>query len=131
MKTIPRLLPLLAPLLLAGCIGMTLDAGALEPHVYLSGDTAEPPEVVGRFEEKTRSSWLLWGAVELDQVNPEGILLRELARFDGDAIRGLRVVTRRDFLDVLLTGLTLGLYTQRTMKLEGTVVRGASGPGEP
>lgn len=106
---------------------MTVDLRALEPHVYLSGETRSDVVSLGRFEESTRGSWFLWGLVALDAPRPEALIRRAIEERGGEAVTRLRITTERTFLDATATFLTLGLYSQRTMRLEGTVVGSAAG----
>lgn len=119
-----RLLPTLAlPLLLSSCIGMTVDMVGLEPHVYLSGDARGETTALGSFAATTRASWLLWGLVELEEAEPADVVRQVVERGGGDGVVRLEITTQRTFLDSALTLLTLGVYSQRSMKLTGTVVR--------
>jgi hypothetical protein len=112
-------------LALPGCYPMTIDATDLEPHIYLNSETADdaPPEPVSGFEARTRGSWLFWGLVTLDDPAVSDALAREIRRADGSAVMDVRVVTQRTFVDGLLGVITLGIYGQRTTRIEGTVVR--------
>lgn len=104
---------------------MTIDATDLEPHVYLNEETVEdaPPEAIAEFEARTKGSWLFWGLVTLDHPAVSDALEREIRRAGGTAAADVRVVTRRTFVDGLLGVITLGIYGQRTTRIEGTVVR--------
>lgn len=115
--------------LLSGCARMSVDMRGLEPHVHLSGDARGEVTALGDFRESTRSSWLLWGLVELQDAAPARVVARALERAGGDAVVRLRITTQRTLLDSAVTLVTLGLYTQRTMRLEGVVVGVA--PAEP
>lgn len=115
----------LAVAALPGCYVMHIDATDLEPHVQLSGQSAAgaAPTAVSEFSAETRGSWLFWGLVQLDEPQVSDALAREIRRADGTAATDVRVVTQRKFIDGLLEVITLGIYGQRTTRIEGTVVR--------
>ena len=121
----PALLLPLALGVLPGCSAMDIDATALEPHVYLNRQTADgdAPEPVGEFEARTKGSWLLWGLVDLDEPEVGEALEREIARAGGGAATNVVVVTQQTFMDGFLGVITLGIYTQRSTFIRGTVVR--------
>jgi len=112
---------------LTGCYRMTIDAGALEPHVYLSTQARGPVEPVARFDGSATGSWLFWGLVQLEDAQVEKVVEREVARLRGDAVTGLTLRTQQRFIDAFLEAITLGIYGQRTVFVEGTVVRYAGG----
>lgn len=110
----------------SGCYKLDIDATALEPHVYMSGPATVRGGAgtnVGTVEAKTTGSWLLWGLLPMKDPDVDGLIQRELARTSGTAVHGLNIRTQQTFVDGLLSAVTLGLYGQRTVFIDGTVVR--------
>lgn len=116
---------------LPGCHRMTIDATGLEPHVYMSADARDAAaERLGRLEAEDDSSWLFWGLLSLREADVESLVERELARANGDAVTGMRIVTTQTFVDGLVEALTLGVYARRTLRVDGIIVRqGPAGGG--
>ena len=111
---------------LSGCYKLDIDATALEPHVYMSGPATVrggAGQNVGSLDAKTTGSWALWGLLPLKEPDVDGLIQRELARSSGTAVHGLSIRTQQTFVDGLLSAITFGLYGQRTVFVEGTVVR--------
>ena len=110
----------------SGCYKLDIDATQLEPHVYMSGPATVrggAGQSVGSLDAKTTGSWLLFGLLPLREPDVDGLIQRELARTGGTAVHGLSIRTQQTFLDGFLSVLTFNLYGQRSVFVEGTIVR--------
>ena len=111
------LLVLLPPVL--GACAHRFDARGVGVPVTMAGANAQP--VPGeRFEVTTRAVFLLWGTVPVREPSLEKTLAAELV--DGSAVGDLRIRVRSRWSDVLITGLTLGIITPRSVTYEGVIV---------
>lgn len=110
----------------SGCYKLDIDATALEPHVYMSGPATVrggAGQNVGSLDAKTTGSWLLFGLLPLKEPDVDGLIQRELARSGGTSVHGLSIKSQQTFVDGLLSAITLGIYGQRSVFVEGTVIR--------
>jgi hypothetical protein len=110
-----------AALALSGCFTMEIDATPMQPTVRMTGPAGQP--TIGQFEGRTTGSWLLWGLLPLSEPNVTDVLEREIRRLNGSGVTSVELTTQQTFLDGLLSGLTLGLYGQRTTFVRGMVVQ--------
>lgn len=79
-------------------------------------------DVVGSFETKQRTSWLIFGLVSLRAAEVEEIVAREIARYDGDAATNVRVTAQYDATDVIVTMIVGGIYNSRSYRVTGDIV---------
>ena len=73
-----------------------------------------------RFRVTGHAVYGFWGLVRIAQPSLQKSLATQLG--DGKGIADLRVRIRSRFGDLLITGLTLGLVTPRSVTFEGVVV---------
>jgi hypothetical protein len=116
----PRLRHLgLAALLAAGACTQTFDATSLGVPATMAavpGDTAQGTA----FRTTAHTVHGLFGLVPISQANLRKALSRQLV--GGQGISNLKIKTKSRWLDVLVTGLTLGLIVPRTVIYEGTII---------
>lgn len=108
----------LALLLTAGC-ALTVDARSLGVPATLSSEAGQPPQGAA-FQVNTHAVYALWGAISLKKPSVRKQLASQL--IGGTGIQNVRVRVRSRWTDLLVTGLTLGLITPRTVTVEGVVV---------
>jgi hypothetical protein len=75
------------------------------------------------FRVTTRASHLLWGLVPARRPSLQEALARQLGA--GAAVHELRIHARKRWSDVLVTGLTMGLYSTTSVTYEGVITRAA------
>lgn len=108
----------------AGCTQMVIEANRVRQNVYFGhGIETEKFTRVGEFTATSRGSWALFGLVPLNQPDLQEILKREISRLNGNGVINLKIITQQTFVDGLISAVTLGLYSVRTMKVSGTVVK--------
>lgn len=109
----------LIPLLLATACTQTFDATTLGVPVTMA---AAPGETVqGKpFKMSTHTVHGLWGLVTISQANLRKGLATQLV--GAEQVTNLKIRSKSRWLDVVLTGLTLGLIVPRTVTYEGVVI---------
>jgi hypothetical protein len=123
-KAFATLAVLAFPLLTAGCYKMDVDARGLQPHLYMSGHQAAPTELqtAGTFDIEARQGWLLWGLSPLRSPDIESLVAEEVRLRGGSGVASTTITTENTFVDGLLSALTLGIYSRRTIRVEGVIV---------
>jgi hypothetical protein len=101
----------------AGC-AQSFDATSLGVPATMSAAPGETPEGTP-FRTTAHSVHGIFGLVTLSQANLQKALARQLV--GGQGITNLKIKTKSRWLDVLVTGLTLGLVVPRTVVFEGVV----------
>jgi hypothetical protein len=113
------LLPLgLLPLLVGAC-AHRFDARSVGVPVTMAAPNAQPA-VGERFSVTSRAVFLLWGAVPVSEPSLEKVLAAQLV--NGTGVADLRIKVRSRWSDVLITGLTLGILTPRSVTYEGVIL---------
>jgi hypothetical protein len=75
------------------------------------------------FEVKLNAHHWLLGLVKGEQPNTQQAISGHVR--PGDQLKELKVVFRHSFVDNLLAGVTLGIYTPVTVEVQGVVVQAA------
>jgi len=112
-----RTLGLLAALAAVACT-QTFDATSLgvpATMAALPGDTTQGTP----FHATAHTVHGLFGLVPISQANLRKALARQLV--GGQGISNLKIKTKSRWMDVLVTGLTLGLVVPRTVIYEGKI----------
>ena len=111
-------LRLLAFVLGAGACTQTFDATSLGVPATMAvapGDTTQGTP----FRSTAHTVHGLFGLVTVRQANLRKSLARQLV--GGEGISNLKIRTKSGWLDVLVTGLTLGLIVPRTVTYTGVI----------
>jgi hypothetical protein len=126
MRRLPPALVLVL-VLAAGACSQTFDATTLGVAVSM----APPADTTGTvaFRSSAKSVHLLFGLFTISQANLQKALARQLV--GGQQVSSVKITTKSRWIDVLLTGLTLGVVVPRTVIYEGVVSGTAGGPPEP
>ena len=115
----PRLRHLgVAALVAAGACTQSFDATSLGVPATMAsvpGDTTQGTA----FRTTAHTVHGLFGLVPISQANLRKALSRQLV--GGQGISNLKIKTKSRWLDVLVTGITLGLIVPRTVIYEGTI----------
>lgn len=117
-----RILPavLVASVLLAGCQRLAIDSKEVPANkVYFT--TLKGAKVIGALEETQTATWLFWGLVPAAQPDAAQALNAYLR--GNQRIQNLEIRTEQSILDSVISTLTLGLYTQRSVVYSGEVVQ--------
>lgn len=98
-----------------GCATIKMESD-LEKPVSMTSMRGTP---VRDFVVNTRAIWLFWGLVDLSVPEFDQMIGPYAA--DRAGIQKLEIKTQYGFLDLVVTGLTDGIITMRTIKIQGQV----------
>jgi len=114
------LVALAGALTLSGC-ALTFDAGDLGVPTSLAEPTQAPPQGTA-FRVTKHPVFLLWGLAGASRPNAEDVLAGQAGT--GARIANLRIKVRSRWSDLLVTALTAGVISPRSVTFEGIVVPG-------
>jgi hypothetical protein len=102
-----------------GCIQQKFDATSLGVPATMAAPPGEVTE--GKpFRTTSHSVHGLFGMVTITQANLNKNLAQQLV--GGTGVAQLKITTKSGWLDMLVTGLTLGLIVPRTVVYEGVII---------
>lgn len=110
-------------LVVSGC-ALTFDAAHLGVPVTMAEPAAADTGGTS-FRVTKHPVFLMWGLIPAGQPNLEDVLAGQVGT--GASIASLKIRVRSRWSDLLITGLTLGVFTPRSVTFEGVVV-GATKP---
>ena len=116
------LLALAGALTLSGC-ALTFDAGDLGVPTSLAEPAQAPPQGTA-FRITKHPVFLLWGLAGASRPNAEDVLAGQVGT--GARIANLKIKVRSRWSDLLVTVLTAGVITPRSVTFEGIVVPAAA-----
>ena len=121
-RSIARAALLALVLAVSGC-ALTFDAAHLGVPVTMA-DPAAADTGAGAtpFRVTKHPVFLMWGLIPAGQPNLEDVLAGQVGT--GASIASLKIRVRSRWSDLLITGLTLGVFTPRSVTFEGVVVGG-------
>ena len=105
-------------LAVGGC-AMTFDSTRLGVPVTMAGASSSPPSGTP-FRVTRHPTFVIWGAFTIAEARLEDVLAGQVGT--GVGVAQLRVRIRARWTDLLITGLTAGLLSPRTVTFEGVVV---------
>ncbi len=105
-------------LTVSGC-ALTFDATDLGVPTSLA-EPAQTPPPGEPFRVTKRPVFLFWGLVGASRPNAEDVLAGQVGT--GARIANLKIKVRARWSDLLVTGLTAGLISPRSVTFEGVVV---------
>ena len=111
-------------LTLSGC-AMTFDATDLGVPTSLAESARTPPQGTA-FKVTKRPVYLLWGLTAASRPNAEDVLAGQVG--NGARVANLRIKVRSRWNDLLVTVLTAGLVSPRSVTFEGVVVPATPAP---
>src|SRR4029077_7741083 len=106
---------------LSGC-AMTFDAADFGVPTSFAESAQAPPQGTP-FRITKRPVYLLWGLTAASRPNAEDVLAGQVGT--GRRVANLRIKVRARWSDLLVTVLTAGLISPRSVTLEGVVVPAA------
>ena len=109
-------------LTLSGC-AMTFDATDLGVPTSLAESAQTPPQGTP-FRITKHPVYLLWGLTAASRPNAEDVLAGQVGT--GARVANLRIKVRARWSDLLVTVLTAGLASPRSVTFEGVVVSGTA-----
>jgi hypothetical protein len=114
-----RIVIALSLVLVSGACSLTYDATTLGLPATLSSSASEPAQGA-HFEVTTRAVWGLWGLVPLSKPDIQKALAHQVG--DASSVADIKIKSKARISDILITGITLGLLSTRSVTVEGTVV---------
>jgi len=117
----------LTVLLGAAACATTYDATHLGVPVTLADSTAGTAGTA--FRVTKHPVFVLWGAVTAAEPNLEDLFAGQVGT--GAALTQVRIHSRMTWTDLLITALTAGFLSPRTVTFEGQIVGGAAPAGAP
>ncbi len=103
----------------ASACALTFDSTRLGVPVVLA-DTARAPAGGTPFRVTKHPVFFGWGFATIAEPNLEDVLAGQVGT--GAKITNLRIRVRARWTDLLVTGLTLGLFSPRSVTFDGVVV---------
>jgi len=103
----------------SGC-ALTFDATDLGVPTSMAEAAQTPPQGEA-FRVTKHPVYLLWGLVGTSRPNAEDVLAGQVGT--GSRIANLRIKVRSRWPDLLVTALTLGVVSPRSVTFEGVVLR--------
>lgn len=111
----------LACTLSAGGCAMTFDATGFGVPTSMAESAQAPPVQGAAFRITKHPTFFFWGLAGAARPNAEDVLAGQVGT--GRRIANLRIKVRSRWSDLLVTAITAGLVTPRTVTFEGIVVR--------
>jgi hypothetical protein len=112
-------LVLLLAVLSSAC-AQSFDATGLGVPATMASAASQPPQG-DRFSVTNRAVYGLWGIIKIKEPSLRKALAAQLA--GGSGVADLKIKVRSRFIDVLVTGLTLGIIVPRAVTFEGVVTK--------
>ena len=119
-RTVTRVGLAALALTVSGC-ALTFDARDLGVPTSLAEPAQSPPQGAP-FRVTRHPVFLLWGLAGASRPNAEDVLAGQVGT--GARIANLRIKVRSRWSDLLVTALTAGLISPRSVTFEGVVVPG-------
>jgi len=114
-------------LTVSGC-ALSFDATELGVPTSMAESAQAAPQGTP-FRVTKHPVWLLWGLIGAARPNAEDVLAGQAGT--GARIANLRIKVRSRWPDLLVTALTLGVVTPRSVTFEGVVVPGTAAASSP
>jgi hypothetical protein len=102
----------------AGC-AQTFDARGVAVPVTMASQGVDTVDGTP-FSVKAHSTYVFWGLWSIDPPKLDRILASQLV--GGSEIRNVRIRTKFRFLDLFLTAITAGIYSQKSITYEGEII---------
>ncbi|MBD3183059.1 hypothetical protein GF312_12260 [Candidatus Poribacteria bacterium] len=115
MKNCITILVVLFMVFLMGCATIEMKTKVKKPVSMTNMGGAQPRE----FNTKSRAVWLFWGIIPLSVPKFDQIIVPNVA--DRSGVQNLAIKTQNSFVDVIVTTVTQGIITMRTIEVEGEV----------
>ena len=122
-----RFVPYVAAVLGCGANGcaLTFDSTHIGVPVTM-GSPAQATTTGTPFHVTRHPVFIMWGLITAASPNLEDLLSGQVA--NGAGVSNLRIRVRARWTDLLITGLTAGLFSPRTVTFEGNVQAGQAAP---
>ncbi|MBS1241332.1 MAG: hypothetical protein H6R40_759 [Gemmatimonadetes bacterium] len=116
-----RFAPVLLVILLGAGCAQQFDATSLGVPATMASPTGQPPQG-DRFKVSQTAIYMILGLVPLSRPELDKALARQLV--GGKSVADLKIKVTSRWLDLLVTGITLGVVVPRTVTYEGVITGG-------
>ena len=99
----------------AGCATLPMESNLKKPMSMTMIE--DNPTRTKEFFAEEKAIWLFWGLIDLSLPAFDEVIGPEIA--DHAGVQNLKITTQSTFIDVVVTGLTDGIVTMRTVTIEG------------
>lgn len=99
--------------------------GCLTLHVRVAdfyGDPQPGKAPIGTFSTEVKANHFIYGLLTPGSPEIQAIVAEEVAKLGGKSARNVVITHQRTFLDGLVGGCTLGIYTPTSVYVEGEVL---------
>jgi len=114
-------------LTMSSCV-QRFDATSLGVPATMASPVGQPVQGE-QFKVNNTALYMFLGLLPLSQPDLEKALGRQLV--GGKGVADLKITVKSRLLDILVTGVTLGLIVPRTVTFEGTIIGGEAAPSNP
>ncbi len=99
----------------AGCATLPMDSNIDKPvSMTKMEDTA-----VKTFSSNTKAFWIFWGAAPISLPTVDGVVTPHVSGHSG--VQNLKITTQYSLIDLIVTSVTQGIITMRTVTIEGEI----------
>lgn len=124
-----RITSIAAALLGVGASGCAMSFDSTHLGVPVTMASAASTTATGTpFRVNRHPVFIGWGTITAGMPNLEDVLAGQVA--NGAGVTNLKIHVHARLIDYLITGLTFGLFSPRTVTFEGTI-QGAPAPAAP
>jgi len=117
-RTLSRALFAVLLLVASGC-AQSFDATTVGVPVTMASDAGQVPQGTA-FKVEATALWFMWGIVPINNPSLQKTLAAELV--GGRSVANLKIRTHTSLIDGLVTVLTVGLLSPRSVTYEGVIV---------
>lgn len=112
--------------MVTSCAHVTYQNSTHKPISFTrSLGTEKKFQVTGRANNDYRRQWLFW---YLLPIGKDGTDMIADSVGGADALANLKIIAVYDVLDMLVTTLTLGIYSTRLVNIQGDLMRASGNP---
>lgn len=114
-KIVSSLVVFMFIVVLAGCATLPMESNMDKPVSM----TEVKDETASTFVSNNKALWLFWGAFPISLPTVDGVLINQVSGHTG--VQNLKITTESGFLDLVVTALTNGILTMRSVTIQGEV----------
>jgi len=114
-KIISSIIVLIFLIAFVGCATLPMESNMDKPVSM----TKVKDEVARVFVSNNKALWLFWGAIPLSVPTVDGVLSTQIPGHAG--VQNLKITTESGFIDLVVTILTDGILTMRSVTIQGEV----------
>ncbi len=114
-KIVSSVVVLMFIVVFVGCATLPMESNIDKPVSM----TEVKDEKASVFVSNQKALWLFWGAFPVSLPTVDGVLAPQVSGHTG--VQNLKVTTESGFIDLVVTILTDGILTMRTVTIQGEV----------